>query len=124
MRLSLQMAERWMLEEEAMGGAFFETFVVSETIKGYYNAGIDVTSHLYYYRDIVQREIDLLYVDENAIYPIEIKKRWDTNEPTKNFDVLAKYNMEIKPGLVVDCRDKIRPINDKAYTFPVFLLGA
>lgn len=63
-----------MLEEGAMGGAFFETFVVSETIKSYFNAGIDVASHLYYYRDIDQREIDLLYVDEDAIYPIEAKK--------------------------------------------------
>lgn len=113
-----------MLEEGAMGGAFFETFVVSETIKGYFNAGIDVASHLYYYRDIDQREIDLLYVDENAIYPIEVKKGEAPNKPTKNFNVLSKYHMEIKPGLVVDCCDKMRPINEKAYTFPVYLLGA
>lgn len=113
-----------MLEEGAMGGAFFETFVVSETIKSYFNAGIDVASHLYYYRDIDQREIDLLYVDENAIYPIEVKKGEAPNKPTKNFNVLSKYHMEIKPGLVVDCCDKMRPINEKAYTFPVYLLGA
>ena len=55
---------------------------------------------------------------------IEIKKGEMPNKPTKNFNVLSKYNMEIKPGLVVDCCDKIRPINDKAYTFPVYLLGA
>lgn len=113
-----------MLEEGAMGGVFFETFVVSETIKSYFNAGIDVASHLYYYRDIDQREIDLLYVDENAIYPIEVKKGEAPNKPTKNFNVLSKYHMEIKPGLVVDCCDKMRPINEKAYTFPVYLLGA
>lgn len=113
-----------MLEEGAMGGAFFETFVVSETIKSYFNAGIDVASHLYYYRDIDQREIDLLYVDENAIYPIEVKKGEAPNKPTKNFNVLSKYHMEIKPGLVVDCCDKMRPINEKAYIFPVYLLGA
>ncbi len=113
-----------MLEEGAMGGTFFETFVVSETIKSYFNAGIDVASHLYYYRDIDQREIDLLYVDEDAIYPIEVKKGEAPNKPTKNFNVLSKYHMEIKPGLVVDCCDKMRPINEKAYTFPVYLLGA
>lgn len=113
-----------MLEEGAMGGAFFETFVVSETIKSYFNAGIDVASHLYYYRDIDQREIDLLYVDEDAIYPIEVKKGEAPNKPTKNFNVLSKYHMEIKPGLVVDCCDKMRPINEKAYIFPVYLLGA
>lgn len=99
-----------MFEEGAMGGAFFETFVVSETIKSYFNAGIDVASHLYYYRDI---DIDFLYVDEDAIYPIEVKKSEAPNKPTKNFSVLSKYHMEIKPGLV-DCCDKIRPINEKA----------
>ena len=29
---------------------------------------------MYLKRDIDQREIDLLYVDEDAIYPIEVKK--------------------------------------------------
>ena len=29
---------------------------------------------LYYYRDIDKKEIDLLIVDANCIYPIEIKK--------------------------------------------------
>ena len=72
----------------------------------------------------LKREIDLLYVDEDAIYPIEVKKGEAPNKGTKNFNVLSKYHNEIKPGLVVDCYDKIRPINEKAYTFPVYLLGA
>lgn len=41
------------------------------------------------------------------------KKSEAPNKPTKNFSVLSKYHMEIKPGLV-DCCDKIRPINEKA----------
>ena len=65
---------------------------MSETIKGYYNAGIDVTSHLYYYRDIVQREIDLLYVDENAIYPIEIKKSETPNKELQCFGEVQHGN--------------------------------
>ena len=56
---------------------------------------------MYLKRDIDQREIDLLYVDEDAIYPIEVKKGEAPNKPTKNFNVLSKYHMEIKPGLVV-----------------------
>ena len=51
------------------------------------------------------------------------KKGEAPNKPTKNFNVLSKYHMEIKLGLV-DCCDKIRPINEKVYTFPVYLLGA
>ena len=78
---------------------------------------------LFYYRDIDRKEVDLLYVEANCIYPIEVKKGIAPNKPTKNFDVLSKYRMEIKPGLVIDCADKIRPINEAAYTFPVSLLG-
>ena len=78
---------------------------------------------MYLKRDIDQREINLLYVDKDAIYPIEVKKGEAPNKPTKNFNVLSKYHMEIKPGLVVDCCDKMRPINEKAYAFPVYLLG-
>ena len=46
------------LENGAMDGAFLETYVVSEIIKSYYNAG--KTPDLYYYRDIDKKEIDLL----------------------------------------------------------------
>ena len=112
-----------MLRDCAMGGAFFETFVVSEIFKSFYNHAENPKFYLYYYRDIDQKEVDLLYIEGNSIYPIEVKKRVFPNKPTKNFNVLKKYNMEIKPGLVIDCTDKIRPINDNAYTFPVYLLG-
>lgn len=118
---------RWpnaqMLEECAMSGAFFETFVVSEIIKGFYNSNLDVKSTLFYYRDIDQKEIDLLYIKGNSIYPIEIKKGILPSKPTKNFNVLSKYNQQIMPGLVIDTTDNIRPINDKAYTLPVYMLG-
>lgn len=113
-----------MLRECAMNGAFFETFVVSEVIKSFYNAGKEFENTLFYYRDIDQKEIDLLYVEADSIYPIEIKKGIAPTKPSKNFNVLSKYGKTIKPGLVIDCTDKIRPINDMAYYFPVYLLGA
>ena len=117
---------RWpdaaMLESCAMSGAFFETYVVSEIIKSFYAYNKDISSSLFYYRDIDQKEIDLLYVEGNDIYPIEIKKGINPTKPTKNFSVLEKYKMNIKPGLVIDTCDKIRAINEKAYMFPVYLL--
>lgn len=112
-----------MLEECAMSGDFFETFVVSEIIKSFYNFNINVKNYLYYYRDIDQKEVDLLYVENNAIYPIEIKKGENPSKPNKNFNVLRKYGLEIKEGLVIDTCDKIRPINEMVYTYPVYLLG-
>ena len=64
-----------MLQNGAMSGAFFETYVISEIVKSYYNAGINPKDYLYYYRDIDKKEIDLLVVENGMIYPVEIKKR-------------------------------------------------
>lgn len=112
-----------MLRNCAMSGAFFETFVVSEIVKSFYNAGKETEGSLFYYRDIDQKEVDLLYMMNDCIYPIEIKKNDAPTKPTKNFKVLEKYGKEIKPGLIISSCDKILPINDKAYSFPIYLLG-
>lgn len=111
-----------MLENCAMSGAFFETYVVSEIIKNFYAYNKDPREFLFYYRDTDQKEIDLIYVNTDNIYPIEVKKGVAPTKPTKNFDVLSKYKLNIKPGLIIDSCDKIRPINEKAYTFPIHLL--
>ncbi|MBR0137144.1 MAG: ATP-binding protein [Erysipelotrichaceae bacterium] len=113
-----------MLQDGVMSGAFFETYVISEIIKSYYNAGVNPKEYLYYYRDIDKKEIDLLVVENGNIYPVKIKKNSAPNKPTKNFNVLSKYNQPIMPGLVIDNTDKIRPINENAYSFPVSLLGS
>lgn len=112
-----------MLEDCAMSGVFFETYVVSELIKNFFSFNVNPRDFLYYYRDIDQKEIDLLYVDEEGIYPIEIKKGISPKNPTKNFNVLQKYKRQIKTGLVIDCCEKIRPLNEISYSFPVCLLG-
>ena len=111
-----------MLERCAMNGAFFETYVVSEIIKNYYAYNMDPAKYLFYYRDIDKKEIDLVFVDGVNIYPVEIKKNEAPAKPTKNFAVLEKYKMNIMPGLVIDTCDKIRAVNERAYTFPVYLL--
>ena len=111
-----------MLENCAMSGAFFETFVVSEIVKNLYAYNKNPADCLYYYRDIDRKEIDLLFVDGEDLYPIEIKKNVSPSKPTKNFGVLEKYGMNIKPGLIVDTCDRIRAVNEKAFSFPVYLL--
>ena len=97
-------------------------YVVSEIIKNFYAYNKDPKEYLFYYRDIDQKEIDLIYVNAGDIYPIEVKKGVAPTKPTKNFDVLGKYKLNIKPGLIIDSCEKIRPINEKAYTFPIYLL--
>jgi predicted AAA+ superfamily ATPase len=84
---------------------------------------LDPKNYLYYYRDTDQKEIDLLFVERDTIYPIEVKKNETPKNPTKNFKVLQKYKMNIGMGLIVDTCEKIRPLNEDAYSYPVFLLG-
>ena len=112
-----------MLENCAMNGAFFETFIVSELVKNLYAYNREPKETLFYYRDTDQKEVDLLYVEQNRLYPIEIKKSSSPKNPTRNFSVLKKYEMEIEAGLIIDTCDKIRPFNDFAYEYPVYLLG-
>lgn len=112
-----------MLQDCAMSGAFFETYVVSEIFKSFYNNGIDPAHYLYYYRDIDKKEVDILLVKNGSLYPVEIKKGIAPNKPTKNFNVLEKYGMPIKRGMVIENTDRVRAINDYAFAFPVSLLG-
>lgn len=111
-----------MLENCAMGGAFFETYVVSELVKNLYANGKIPKDYLFYYRDRDQKEIDLIYADGIKVYPIEIKKGIAPKKATKNFSALDKYNFNLGNGLVIDCCDKIRPITETSYYIPVYLL--
>jgi len=112
-----------ILEMGPSGGAFFETFVISEIVKSFYNHNVNPKNYLFYYRDIDQKEIDIIYAENNRITPIEIKKGVKPTKPNKNFNVLSKYNQEITIGLIIDFCDSIRPINEEVYTFPVSSLG-
>lgn len=109
------------LQNGNMDGAFFETFVISEIVKSYYNSGKSI-NNLYYYRDIDKKEIDLLVVEANCIYPIEIKKSKEPNKPDANLSVLDKFNIEIKPELVICMCNEVIPYNKKCYLIPVSLL--
>ena len=111
-----------MLENCAMSKAFYETFVVSEIIKTFLYHNEDYRHNLFFYRDIDQKEIDIIYEKNQEIYPIEIKKGIRPTKPNKNFNVLEKFKLPIKTGLIIDSTDKIRPINEKVYTIPIGLI--
>lgn len=112
-----------MLENGVMNGAFYETYVVSEIIKSYYNSNQQMNLNLYYYRDRDQKEVDLIIESIEGIYPIEIKKGINPVNSKKNFDVLKKYGKNIMTGLVIDSCEKIFPINEKVYYCPISLIG-
>ncbi|WP_061214525.1 ATP-binding protein [Syntrophomonas wolfei] len=109
-----------VLEAGAMAGAFFETFVVSEILKSYYNTGI-LEPALYYYRDKDAKEIDILIEQNGMIYPVEIKKTANPGkEHIEHFSVLNKLKgVKIGSGGVICLYDKLIPINDKNLSIPV-----
>lgn len=108
------------LENGAMDGAFFETYVISEIVKSYYNAGKQVD--LFYYRDIDKKEIDLLIVEGDNIYPIEIKKSKQPNNPDKNFSTLEKFNLSAQPGIIICMSDELVPYNRRCWYCPAYVL--
>lgn len=107
------------LEVGALSGAIFETFVVSEIIKNITSNGIDPKMFLYYYRDKDQKEIDLVYIEGDTLYPIEIKKGVSPNNPDKNFEVLKKYSNNVGAGIVLCMTNKLQPINKNCWLVPV-----
>lgn len=105
------------LEKGAMDGAFFETYAVSEIVKSYYNAG--KRPDLYFYRDIDGREIDLLFVEGDKVYPVEIKKAKAPEHADKNFRVLQRLKLEVQPGAVLCMADEMLPYSRDVWYFPV-----
>jgi uncharacterized protein len=107
-------------------GAFFETYVVGEILKSWYNSGKEPP--LYYYRDVDRKEVDLLMVEAGKLYPMEIKKAKDPLDGGRNFSVLKKFelsgpdSLEVMPGLILCMADELFPINKKAYLCPVGMI--
>ncbi len=108
------------LEHGNMAGSYFETYVVSEIIKSYYNAGKQVD--LYYYRDIDKKEIDLVVVKGDKVYPIEIKKAKNPSDADKHFKVLEKLGLSVQTGVIICMNDELIPYNRNAWYFPVYAL--
>lgn len=59
------------LVTHASRGAIFETWVISETLKNYYNRGVE--PDIYFWRDSAGLEVDLLLDQGKKLLPIEIK---------------------------------------------------
>lgn len=115
------------LENGPLCGRFYETYVITEILKSFYNKGYDPElfgeKQIYFYRDRDKKEVDFIIETQDGIYPIEIKKGVKPSDPDKNFDVLNKYGKTVFPGIVIDSREKILKINDKAYEMPIELIG-
>lgn len=109
------------LEAGAMSGAFFETWVVSEIMKSYCNAG--KRPPLYYYRDKDKREIDLIILENNRLYPIEIKKSSHPGKDAiKHFGFLQNTGLAVGEGSVICLAGDFLPIDKNNWYVPAWLI--
>jgi len=109
------------LEVSAMSGKIFETYVVSEILKSYHNAGI--RPPIYYYRDADGKEIDLVLEYNDTVYPIEIKKTGNPGKNAiKNFTVLQNSGKSVGEGALVCLYNKVVPIDKNNWVVPAWLI--
>ena len=108
------------LANGAKAGNIFETFIISEIVKSYLNAGI-INLPLYFYRDKDKKEIDLIIEEAEKIYPIEIKMSASPNkEMAKNFSVLKrKIDKEIGIGIIICQYDNKVYLSEDILVLPV-----
>ena len=108
------------LANGAKAGNIFETFIVSEIIKSYLNAGI-INPPVYFYRDKDKKEIDLIIEEAEKIYPIEIKMSASPDkEMVKNFSVLkGKIDKEIGTGIIICQYDNKVYLSEDILVLPI-----
>ena len=118
---------RWntpdVLKNGAMAGAFFESFVISEIIKSYYNRGI-LEPPLYFYRDKDMNEIDLLLEENAMLYPLEIKKHADpSKKDIASFGQIDNLSgIRRGPGGVICLYDRLVTLKGDDRVIPVNFL--
>jgi len=122
------------LEQSAVAGNMFETFVISEILKSFSNEGAEYSFNVFYYRGKDKRrrtengeyieeenEIDLIIEENGTLYPIEIKK---SAKPTKNmalaFNVLDN-DIDKKRGMgaIVCLYDNKLYLKDDLVVLPI-----
>ena len=108
-----------VLQNGAMSGAIFETFVMGEIIKSWTNKdGVTPNMNFYFFRDKDGNEIDLLIKRGDTLYPIEMKKHINCDKSDiAAFKQLDKIpDMKRGEGCVVCMADDVFPITptDKA----------
>jgi uncharacterized protein len=88
------------LESHPLKGALFETFVVSEILKKRFNAG--KTDNLFYFRDNVGNEVDLLIDNGISVDQIEMKSGQTVNRDYfKGINYFKKLNPDISRSYII-----------------------
>jgi len=105
----------------AMSGAIFETYVFAEVLKSWWHRMR--TPNLYYYRDKDGNEIDLLFEQDQTLFPLEIKRGATPNRDwVRAFSALDRLKKTVGEGGVICLCKEHMPLTAKTTAFPVGLL--
>jgi predicted AAA+ superfamily ATPase len=114
-------SSRETLEAGAMSGAIFETYVFSEILKSWW--GRARSPEIYYYHDTDGAEIDLLFIQDGTLYPVEIKKSATANRDwLRAFSALDRLKVRVAEGGVVCLCDQMVPLTAQHRAIPVGLI--
>lgn len=104
-----------VIQKGAMNGAFFETFVVSEILKSYFHNG--KRPFIYWYRDTLGKEIDLLIEKNGQLQAIEIKLSANPNKSMiKNFSLIEN----LSAGGIICMYEREMFLTENVKSIPVF----
>lgn len=115
---------KWLTPETlsngAMSGQIFETYVVGEILKSYYNAGKEPP--VYFYRNDKAEEVDVLFYRDGTLFPVEIKKTASPNPGDASaFKLLgtAFPSVAVGGGGLICTYDKVLSLTEKVKIIPV-----
>jgi hypothetical protein len=118
---------RWLtpdtLANGAMSGNIYETFIIAEILKSYYNDGKD--PNMFFFRNTDGQEVDLLFYTDGTLYPVEIKKTASPNlKDIKNFKTLQTNfpSLIIGEGGIICNHDRLLPLADKNRIIPFSMI--
>lgn len=111
------------LQNGAMSGQILETYAVSEIVKSFKNKGIHEIP-IYFYRDKDMKGIDLIVVDQDKLYPIEIKKAMNpVKSMAKNFSVLKRaIGFVVDKEIILCLIERNTYLSDNLLAYPIKLI--
>ena len=109
------------LSRGAMAGHIFESFVVSEIMKSYLNAGHSLRS-MFFYRDAHKNEIDLVIQEGRVLHPVEVKiAATPSANSIGNFKYLDSFkDYEVGAGAVVCFTPQPYALSSSVQAIPVW----
>ena len=118
---------RWLTPETlangAMAGNIYETFIVAEILKSYYNDGKE--PNMFFFRNSDGQEVDLLFYTDGTLYPIEIKKTSSPNQQDiKGFQTLQTFfpSLKIGEGGIICNHDRLLPLKGMNRIIPFSMI--